>query len=286
MSKSLTWGTCLDYTVNNRDTWRNGGGRKSALHYSGLMTEAVGRSFPAIRIDKGLMSRECVALEERGMTNAGINRFISAVQCVLNFCKEDKVITFELDTPFRRRKEEESTRKFYTKEQVREMVSIARTQFLRDDLADFIQFQALTGMRLGETLNLPAEWVNFSSNLIELQKCKHGKARNIPIHPELLPILEKRCEFTKPKIKVFGDEWDSPDQLRRAFYNVTRRYMGLGIDYTIHSLRHSFGTWCFASNVPPRDVMEMMGHSNLTTTLIYGKSTNESQQKHLAALSF
>jgi len=286
MSKPTTWGTCLDYTVNTRDSWRNGGGRKSALHYSGLFTEFQGRSFPVKNIDKALMNSLCVKLEDRGVTNGSINRFISAVQCVLNFCKEDGVITCEIHTPFRKRREEECTRKFFTKEQVHDMVRIARDDFGRDDLADLILFGALTGMRMGEILNLPAKWVNFSSNLIELQKCKHGKARNIPIHPQLLPILSKRCEFAQPNVKVFGDEWNGPDQLRRAFYNVSRRYMDLDKDYVFHCLRHSFGTWHFAGNTPPRDLMEMMGHACLTTTLRYGKSTNESQQKHMAALAF
>ena len=38
MTRAMTWGACLDYTLQNRDTWRNGGGRKSAILYSGKFT--------------------------------------------------------------------------------------------------------------------------------------------------------------------------------------------------------------------------------------------------------
>ncbi len=288
MSKALTWGTCLDFTINNRETWMTGNGRKSALHYSGLFTEFQGRSFPIKHIDYPLMYELGNRLRKRGMTHAAVNRFTSAVSTVIKFCKEMKVANISLDElPFHRFKEEESNRTFFSKDHVKDMIEFARTQMRRDDLADVIQFAALTGMRQSEILNLPAKWVDFSHNILKLEKCKWGKARTIPIHPLLLPILQSRVEFTKPDVKVFGDEWENADQLRRVFYTCIN-YLGLKPEdgYHFHSLRYSFGTWHMASGTPPIDVMNMLGHTNLKTTLGYAKSTDESQQKHTHQLQF
>jgi len=288
MSKVLTWGSCLDFTMNNRDSWRNGNGRKSALLYAGMFTEFMGLSYPIKNIDYPLMVTLTNRLKDKGLQHASINRFISAVSVVLKFTKDMRLHNELLDfLPFPRFKERETNRTFYTRDQVKKMVEFARTQLKRDDLADVIQFTALTGMRINEVLHLPAKWVNYDLNVLALEKCKWGKARTIPIHPELIPILKARTEYAKPNTKVFGDEWNDDDQLRRAFYKCTE-YLGLLPEngYVFHSLRYSFGTWHMASGTPPIDVQNMLGHSSITTTLGYCRSTNESQQKHTMKLEY
>ena len=288
MSKALTWGTCLDFTMNNRDSWKNGNGRKSALLYAGMFTEFQGLSFPIKNIDFPLMVTLTNRLKDRGLQHASINRFISAVSVVLKFTKEMRLHDVPLDwLPFKRLKERKSNRTFFTKEQVHNMIDFARNQWKRDDLADIIQVAALTGMRQSEILNLPARWVNFDMNALMLEKCKWGKARAIPIHPLLVPILKSRIEFTKPNVKIFGDEWTGDDQLRRAFYKCMH-YIGCYEEdgYCFHSLRYSYGTWHMAAGTPPVDVQNMLGHSNISTTLGYAKSMSESQQKHTMNLEF
>ena len=288
MSKSLTWGQCLDFTCNNRDSWKNGNGRKSALLYAGMFTEFMGLSFPIKNIDYPLMVTLTNRLKDRGLQHGSINRFISAVSVVLKFTKKMRLHDVPLDwLPFERFQERKSNRTYFTKEQVHQMIDFARNQWKRNDIADIIQFAALTGMRQSEILNLPARWVNFDLNILTLEKCKWGKARAIPIHPLLIPILKSRIEFAKPNVKIFGDEWTGDDQLRRAFYKCMH-YIGCYEEdgYCFHSLRYSYGTWHMASGTPPVDVQNMLGHSNISTTLGYAKSMSESQQKHTMKLEF
>lgn len=288
MSKSLTWGSCLEFTMNNRDSWKYGNGRKSAALYAGMFTEFQGLSFPINQIDYPLMVVLTNRLKDKGLQHGSINRFISAVSVVLKFTKAMRLHDSALDyLPFPRFRERDSNRTYFTKEQVHKMIDFARNQLRRDDLGDVILFAALTGMRQSEILNLPARWVNFELNRLLLEKCKWGKARSIPIHPLLLPILKSRVEFVKPNVKIFGDEWTGDDQLRRAFYKCSH-FIGCYEEdgYVFHSLRYCFGTWHMASGTPPVDVQNMLGHSAISTTLGYAKSTNESQEKHTNLLEF
>ena len=85
MTKSLTWEDCLTYTLRNLETWRDGGGRNSAILYSGYFTKMQGRTFPVHRITKGLMTELCTTLKIDGKKNGTINRFISAVSMVLKY---------------------------------------------------------------------------------------------------------------------------------------------------------------------------------------------------------
>ena len=64
MVKSLTWGECRDHTLRTLDTWRSGGGRESAILYSGYFSEYQGDGFPVHRITKPLITELCVQLEE------------------------------------------------------------------------------------------------------------------------------------------------------------------------------------------------------------------------------
>ena len=279
MTRAMTWGDCLDYTLQNRDTWRNGGGRKSAMIYSGYFTRLRGLTFPAEKIRQPVLTQCMVELEEEGLMKATINRFISAVSTVLNFCKEDELIDF---TPpkFKRLKEDEAIRYHFTKDQVNEIVRIAREEFYNDNLADIVIAAAYTGMRQADLLKLKAKDVDLQFNLIHVggrkdNRTKSGNYRTIPIHTHVLPILQTRLEYANPNVCIFGDDWNNRHQLLNQFKNITEKYMHLERGYCFHSLRHSFAMFHVRGGTNFRTLMDLLGHKNIVTTLKYGKSDDE-----------
>ena len=48
--------------------------------------------------------------------------------------------------------------------------------------------------------------------------------------------------------------------------------------YVFHCLRHTFATWHLAQGTPPLELMAMLGHKNLSTTLEYAHATSEGQR--------
>ena len=261
MEKTLTWGECLDYTFLTRDTWRTGGGRSSAETYTGYFTRMRGRSFPVDKIRPALITELGLELEEEGKVNGTINRFISAISTVLNHCFTEEFIPFKPPS-FKRRREFESIRLYYTKEQVAEIERVARDEFHLDHLGDIVR-----------DVDLHLNVIHVGGRPDNVTKA--GNYRSIPIHTHLKPMLEKRCEYAKPSIRIFGDDWTDRYQLQRQFRNVTQRYLKMGEGYVFHSLRHSFATWHVQAGTPFRVLMDLMGHKNMVTTLIYGKSTDK-----------
>ena len=285
MAKEFTWGEAVDYTFRTRDSWRNGNSRKTNMINAGHFTEVHGRSFPTSSITSALVNQWAVTLEEEGMSNATINRCISAISTVLNHCSYDDLCSSP--PKFKRRKETEGRKLFFTKDEVSQMCHASVDVFSRMDLAEIIQVAAWTGMRQGELLKLKVRDIDLSLNTIHVGglpdvTTKAGNYRSIPIHERITSLLHDRLEDALPNVKVF-DDWSSKDQLLRAF-NKVRRYVGLPEGYCFHSLRQSFATWHVEAGTPMRTLMGLMGHNRVETTLRYAKITKKASIEAMAAI--
>ena len=58
----------------------------------------------------------------------------------------------------------------------------------------------------------------------------------------------------------------------------------MGDGYVFHSLRHSFATWHVQAGTPFRVLMDLMGHKNMVTTLIYGKATDQGRATAMGSI--
>ena len=85
---------------------------------------------------------------------------------------------------------------------------------------------------------------------------------------------ELRAYFIKyrPKKYLFNGrvkgEMMSEGAIRHALEN-TRKRSGIQREVTMHVLRHCFATHCLEHGMYIKTVQQLMGHSSLTTTLIY-----------------
>jgi integrase/recombinase XerC len=81
-----------------------------------------------------------------------------------------------------------------------------------------------------------------------------------------------RCPADWPQHDlVFADALGAPlvgRRVERVFKQHLER-AGLPTTLTPHSLRHSTATYLMAMGVPPRVIMEIMGHSSLAMTARY-----------------
>jgi integrase len=267
-----TWGQAVDYTFRTRDRWRHGNGAGTARINTGHFTRLRGRSFPLKSITNQTVTQLCIELEEEGMSDATINRVVSAVSTVMNHLAFDGIV--DSAPRFRRRREVEHRLTWFTKEEVEQLVMLAE-----DRLSDIILAAGYTGLRQGELLELKAQDVDLSDRIIHVGgrpgfTTKAANYRSIPIHPRIYQMLSDRLEESGATIRIFGEEWNDRNQLMRAFAKV-RASIGKDSSHVFHSLRHSFGTWCIEAGVNVRVVMELLGHKRIETTLRYAKVSSK-----------
>ncbi|AET72538.1 integrase [Synechococcus phage S-CBP42] len=276
-----TWGEAFDYTWKVK--WRRMASAKTNQINAGHITTYAGRSLPLSRMGKAGWWMELISdLQDEGRNSSTINRIISAGTTVMRFTRLAGL--HDVAVPqFQRLKEGEHRMTYFTKEQVQQMAFVAVDIFDRKDLADAIVFAAYTGVRQGELLKLRSEDVDLGLSRIFVggkpgRETKGKNVRAIPIHNLVAPIVTDRLD----RKLLFGDDWANKDQLYAAFKKV-RKYCGINEDHVWHSLRHSFGTF-LGEVTHPRQIMALMGHANIETSLRYVKATDEATRSAVMAI--
>ena len=150
-----------------------------------------------------------------------------------------------------------------------------------------------TGLRIGEILALQWLDVDLSRKLISVSKnAEHifGKGsilqtpktessiREVAIPNQLYDILIK---FAPQK----DEDWDNfvtsnsqqPQGHRTASRCAERLFVKIGVEYKgFHAFRHSYATKMLESGVNTKVVSDLLGHSNISTTLnIYSHTSND-----------
>ncbi len=276
-----TWGEALDYTW--RVKWKRMNSAKTNAINSNHITEYAGRSLPLKRMSVAGWWLEMKAeLEDQGRSGSTINRIISAGTTVLKFTQLAGLHAIACPL-FERAKEGEHRLTYFSKDQITHLASIAVDLYDRQDMADAIVFSGYTGVRQGELLKLRSDdvdvarqilWVGGKPTLVT----KGKNVRAVPLHPIVQPIVENRLS----RDYLFGDDWANKDALYRMFKKV-RKHAGIGEDYVWHSLRHSFGTF-LGETTHPRQIMALMGHANIETSLRYVKATDDACRSAVMAI--
>lgn len=154
----------------------------------------------------------------------------------------------------------------------------------------------VTGMRLGEVINLQPQDVDWSEGMLTIRNAKFGKSRLIPLHPSTQKIL---AEYAKHRDRFFagqpvqhffvssrGNRLDKGD-IHRTFYGLSRQ-IGLRAPSAsrgprLHDFRHRFAVqtllrWYRRGEDPERRLPVLstyLGHSHVTDTYWYLTNTPE-----------
>jgi integrase len=278
-----TWGQALDYTWRVR--WKRLPSAKTNRINADHISTYAGLSLPLSRMAKAGWWMEMIADlqdDHPQWSTSTVNRVVSAGTTVLKVTSQAGLHSVECPS-FKRLREGEVRMTYFTKEQVDRMAFVSKDIFERDDLADAITFSAYTGVRQGELMALKSEDIDLSLETIWVggkpgRETKGRNVRAVPIHPKVEAILQRRLD----RSYLFRDDFSNKDQLYRAFKKV-RDFCGISDDHVWHSLRHSFGTF-LGEVTHPRQIMALMGHRNIETSLRYVKATDAALKSAIACI--
>ena len=140
------------------------------------------------------------------------------------------------------------------------------------------------GLRVSETMNLMPKHINSKRMLIKV-KGKGKKDRYTLLSKRLLIELRSYYRKYRPRTYLFpssfGKKKDQPLSYEaiRSVYDNARITAGVKRGVGIHTLRHSFATHLLEAGYDIRKIQVLMGHTKLTTTMIYLHVSRETLSK-------
>ena len=130
-----------------------------------------------------------------------------------------------------------------------------------------------TGMRLGEIARTRIADIDSKNMRIKVVQGKGAKDRYTILSEQVLHELRAYYIIYKPKEYLFnGCATGRPMSMRNIQHLVQKAIAQIGLDsknYTVHTIRHSFATHLVDNGTNLHTVKELLGHSNLQTTLRY-----------------
>ena len=142
------------------------------------------------------------------------------------------------------------------------------TQAYADYLTPMILLSINTGLRRGEVFYLQWEDINFSTETLTIggSKAKSGHTRHIPLNNEALTVL--KAWGVKSECLVFPNKGGEPlDNIKRAWGTLLKE--SNIAKFRWHDLRHHFASRLVMAGVDLNTVRELLGHSDIKTTLRY-----------------
>jgi integrase len=187
----------------------------------------------------------------------------------------------------------------YTDEEIERLVQAALKmpcRYERGRLRPWVYYclfglLSVSGLRLGEALNLELEDVDLQAAVLTIRGAKFGKTRLVPLHPSTCQVLgnyiarRQRHWARRPVssylfVSSWGNRLDSGD-IHRTFYALSRQ-IGLrgpadSRGPRIHDLRHRFAThtlvrWYQFNEDPERNLPILsayLGHVHVADTYWY-----------------
>ncbi|MFC1615785.1 tyrosine-type recombinase/integrase [Patescibacteria group bacterium] len=142
------------------------------------------------------------------------------------------------------------------------------------------------GLRCREILNLQMIDVNINVGNILIRSGKGNKDRNVPIHSKLRYILKHYIQDRKRLGKTSeyfftGVQSDLPLNYKAISRICKKVSIESGIKFTPHQCRHTFGSVAVEQGMGLVQLKEIMGHSDISSTMIYMKMSSKSLKEGL-----
>lgn len=130
------------------------------------------------------------------------------------------------------------------------------------------------GIRAKELRNLYMMDVDLNNGTIFIRAGKGNKDRYIPIHYKLKSTLQlyidQRKKAGKKSLYLFTGAQSNLPLAYKSIAKICQKIsISGGVKFTPHQLRHTFGSVSIEQGIGLVQLKEIMGHSNIHSTMIY-----------------
>lgn len=178
-------------------------------------------------------------------------------------------------------------REFLDDEELKRMFEKAMPVKRLEEVRDCYIFSCYTGYAFSDAKALGPEHLANGMDgrkWIIRDRQKTDTMENIPLLPIPLAIIEKYrdhpyCKLNRKLLPILSN------QRYNGYLKEVASICGIKKELTTHTARHTFATTvCLYNDVPMETTMELLGHTDIRTTQIYGRIVQKKISKDVEAL--
>lgn len=169
-------------------------------------------------------------------------------------------------------KQVDAKREFLTNE---ELQKVANAECDLPLLKTAALFSGLTGLRWSDMCRLKWGDIQYTENKEYFIHITQKKTKRVIIHPISTLAVKLIGEQGFPEEKIFhGLKYSAAnnEKLKKWIHNA-----GINKKITLHNFRHTYATLLLEKGAQITTVSEMLGHTNIRTTMPYAKTQNQAK---------
>lgn len=216
-------------------------------------------------------------LEKKGKSHATIIRFVATIRCYYQFLVIKNIAVGNPASGIKFEKTDKKLPEILSNKEIDLLLSQADSRDAKGcrDKA-MLELLYATGIRVSELINLDIKDIIFDVGILH---CRNGKnERIIPVYPTAMVAVHEYIKRVRA-ITVFDNNETSlfvnmngQRLTRQGFWKIIKQYAaqaGINKDITPHTLRHSFAAHLLENGAQLKDIQEMLGHSDISSTQVY-----------------
>ena len=137
-----------------------------------------------------------------------------------------------------------------------------------------IQTGYSAGLRVSEIIRLEWKNIDFERAIIHIRQSKGKKDRIVMLSKKVSEGLQQLKKESKYVFVTNKGRRYSARSIQKIIQRASIK-AGIRKHITPHTLRHSFATHLLESGTDIRYIRDLLGHANISTTLIYTKVSNK-----------
>ena len=216
-------------------------------------------------------------LEKENLSSATVSRRIAALRSFFQYLKKENIVDTDPTGELKRPKVEKKAPRILDSEEVDRLMAQPDRKTLKG-LRDRAMLELLyaTGIRVSELISLEMSDIELKRGYMVCRR----KVREswIPFGDSAKKALSMylkhaRDVFLKGKeSSLVFTNCSGGSMSRQGFWKIIKKYAadaGISGEITPHTLRHSFAIHLLQNGADLKNVQEMLGHSDISTTAMY-----------------
>ena len=234
-------------------------------------------------IDKNIINNYILNLQDIGRSNSTVTRNIVTLRSFYQYLILNKVIDTNPLIDIKVQKLKKNLPQVLTNKEIELLLSQPSSRDLkgcRDK--SMLELIYATGIKVSELIALNLEDINLQLGFI---KCRNDKnERFIPIHNTAVIAMSDYINRVREAIistesgQALFINLNGKRLTRQGFWKILKVYAeqaNIDKDITPYTLRHSFATHLLENGAELKDIQEMLGYADISSTQVYAQIMND-----------